>query len=79
MDEHGIFFVGFIPRMDRSNRPFGKRSLHLNRTALLIRCSFLISYNLISRKNINTDSEIITFMHRTLTGIDNYVLLSSFI
>jgi len=53
MDGHGIFLC----RVRSPNGPFGKRSLH--RTVLLSRCSFLISYNLITRNDINTDLEIL--------------------
>ena len=53
MDGHGIFVC-----RDRSpNGPFGKRSLP--RAVLLSRCSFLISYNLITLDDIITDLEML--------------------
>ena len=71
MDEHGIFLC----RVRSPNGPFGKRSLHRNRAALLSCFLFLISYNLITRKNINTDLERLTeFLDfLTTTNDDNRI------
>ena len=53
---HGIFLC----RVRSPNGPFGKRSLH--KVVPLSRCSYLISYNLINRKDVNTDLEMLTSM-----------------
>ena len=47
-------------KVSSPNGPFGKRSLHRNRAALLSRCSFLISYNLITRNDSIMDFEMLT-------------------
>ena len=53
MDGLGIF----LSRVRSPNGPFGKRSLH--RVVPLSRCSYLISYNLITLDNISTDLDML--------------------
>ncbi len=56
MDGLGIF----LSRVRSPNGPFGKRSLH--RVVPLSRCSYLISYNLITWNDISTDLDILRLL-----------------